>query len=115
MASVECGKYFKTNRRCLFDVPLSTIQKVVWPWYSFNGAFEATIADQRYFLSSVPRGAGIDAWYHGLSTGRQWGSYGRQTSTGGCAHRRTHVSGFLPNRADFYSGLLLSSLAECGD
>jgi hypothetical protein len=87
-ASVECGKFFKADRgtltltdgqlrfesggRCLFDVPLASIQKMVWHWYSFGGAFEATIAGQRYFLSFVPRGADLDLWYKGVSTARQW-------------------------------------------
>ncbi len=87
-ASVECGKYFKADRgtltladgqlrfesgdRCLFDVALSSVQKMVWHWYSFGGAFEATIADQKYFLSFVPRGSGMDEWYAGMSTARHW-------------------------------------------
>jgi hypothetical protein len=87
-APVECGKYFKADRgtltltsgnlrfesdgRCLFDVPLSSIQKVVWHWYSLSAAFEATIAGQNYFLSFVPRAASLNQWYSGLVTGRRW-------------------------------------------
>jgi hypothetical protein len=87
-ASVECGKYFKFDRgtltladrqlrleidgRCQFDVSLSSIQKIVWHWYSFSGALEVTIAGQSYFLSFVPRSSALSAWYNGLSTGRRW-------------------------------------------
>ena len=86
-ASVECGRYFKADRgtltltdgqlrfdsggRCLFDAALSSIQ-VLWHWYSFGGAFEAAIAGKKYFLSFVPRGAGMDEWSAGMSTARQW-------------------------------------------
>jgi len=85
-APVECGKYFKADRgiltfasgrlrfdsdsRCLFDVPLTSIQKIVW--YSFSAAFEATIAGQNYFLSFIPRAAGLNDWYNGLVAGRRW-------------------------------------------
>jgi len=87
-APVECGKYFKADRgtltlasgklrfdsdgRSVFDVPLSSIQKIVWHWYSFSAAFEATIAGQNYFLSFIPRAAGLNDWYNGLVTGRRW-------------------------------------------
>ncbi|MGD0223058.1 MAG: hypothetical protein ABSF71_12035 [Terriglobia bacterium] len=87
-ASVECGKYLKADRgtltladgqlrfetggRSLFDLPLRSIEKIVWHWYSFGGAFEATIAGQSNFISFVPRGAGLGVWYTGLSTARQW-------------------------------------------
>jgi hypothetical protein len=87
-APVECGKYFKAERgtltlmsgnlrfdsdgRCLFDVPLSSIQKIVWHWYSLSAAFEATIAGQNYFLSFVPRAASLNEWYNGMVTGRRW-------------------------------------------
>lgn len=88
-ASVECGKYISAERgtltladgqlrfetagdRALFDVPLSSAQKIIWHWYSFGGGFEAIIADKSYFISFVPRGAGLGVWYSGLSTGRRW-------------------------------------------
>jgi hypothetical protein len=86
--SVECGKYLKAERGTLtladgqlrfetgagvvFDVPLSSIQTVVWHWYSFSAAFEATISGQHYFLSFVPRGVNLGVWYSGISTGRRW-------------------------------------------
>ena len=86
-APVECGKYFQADRgtltladgqlrfetggRRLFDVPLSSIQ-IVWHWYSFSGAFEATIGGQSYFLSFVPRGASLNVWYAGMSAGHRW-------------------------------------------
>ena len=82
-APVECGKYFKADRGTLtleggqlkfeagglvrFDVALSSIQRIVWHWYSLSGAFEATIAGQSYFLSFVPRRASLSDWYTGLS------------------------------------------------
>jgi hypothetical protein len=85
---VECGKYLKAERgtltladgqlrfetggRALFDIPLSSIEKIVWHWYSLGGAFEATLGGQSYFLSFVPRGAGLGIWYTSLSTGRRW-------------------------------------------
>src|SRR5208337_1185400 len=87
-APVECGKYFKADRgtltlssgnlrfdsdgRCVFEVPLVSIQKIVWHWYSFSAAFEATIAGQNYFLSFIPRAAGFNDWWTGLVTGRRW-------------------------------------------
>lgn len=87
-ADVECGKFFKAERgtlslsggrlrfesgeRCVFDVPLSGIDKIVWHWYSFSAAFEARIGSESYFLSFVPRSSGLNAWYGGLTTGRQW-------------------------------------------
>ena len=87
-ASVECGKYIKAERgtltfadgqlrfetagRTLFDVPLSSAQKIIWHWYSLGGGFEAIIGGQSYFLSFVPRGSGLGVWYAGLSTGRRW-------------------------------------------
>jgi len=87
-AVVECGKYFRADRGILtlgddrlrfetdgessFDVPLGSIQKIVWHWYSFSAAFEATIAGKNYFLSFIPRGAGFGDWYHGLRTGHRW-------------------------------------------
>jgi hypothetical protein len=87
-ASVECGKYFKADRgtltladgklrfetggRSVFEVPLSSIQKIIWHWYSLGGAFEATVAGQSYFISFIPRGSGLGVWYTGLSTARRW-------------------------------------------
>jgi hypothetical protein len=87
-APVECGKYFKADRgtltlasgnlrfesdgRCVFDVPLPSIEKIVWHWYSFSAAFEATIARQNYFLSFIPRMAGFHEWWAALMTGRRW-------------------------------------------
>jgi hypothetical protein len=87
-ASVECGKFFKPDRgtltladgklrfetggRSLFDVPVSSIDKMIWHWYSLGGAFEATIGGQSYFVSFIPRGASLGVWYTGISTARRW-------------------------------------------
>ena len=100
-ASVECGKGFKalrgelslsggqlrfqTQDACVFEVAVTSIEKIVWHWYSFGGAFEATIRGKSYFLSFVPRRAGLGSWYAGLTTGRQWRAAleGRPAPTGG--------------------------------
>ena len=63
---------FENKNHCLFDSPLQKIQKTVWHWYSFSGAFEAWIDGAGYFVSFVPRRSGLSSWYAGLVKGRQW-------------------------------------------
>ena len=72
LPSVEPASFFETDGESSFDVALGSIQKIVWHWYSFSAAFEATIAGKNYFLSFIPRRAGFGEWYHGLRTGRRW-------------------------------------------
>ena len=87
-AVVWCGKYvhaeqgtlslhggnlrFETSQQLQFNVPVLKIEKIIWHWYSFSAAFEAVIDGKNYFLSFIPRGPGLGAWYAGLSTGRRW-------------------------------------------
>ena len=86
--AVECGKYLKAQRgtltfadgqlrfetggRPLFDLPLGSIEKIVWHWYSFGGAFEAMIGGQSFIISFVPRGTSLGAWNAGITTARHW-------------------------------------------
>ena len=88
-ANVTSGKFLKAemgelslSQGCLqfsvlgktvFNTPLESIEKITWHWYSFSGAFEATINGARYFISFVPRQASLGgSWISGLRTGRQW-------------------------------------------
>ncbi len=87
-AQVECGKGFKADTGTLtlsggqlrfstaqgvaFDLPLAAIDKIVWHWYSFSAAFEATVAGKSYFLSFMPRGAGASTRFEALATARSW-------------------------------------------
>ena len=87
-AQVECGKGFKADVGSLtlsknhlrfetasgvaFDIAVESIEKIVWHWYSFGAAFEATIGGKSYFLSFMPRGAGLGTWYESLGVGRCW-------------------------------------------
>lgn len=111
-ADVTCGKYVKAEMGgltlsdgCLrfqgrngtfFETAVSRIEKITWHWYSFSGAFEALIGGKSYFLSFVPRQAGMRSWSAGLTTGRQWRAAleGRPATT----HRPVFViifNGFL--------------------
>jgi hypothetical protein len=87
-AAVSCGKWvradrgtlylrkarlrFQTGERCVFDVTVSGIEKITWHWYSFGAAFEATIGGTSYFLSFMPRYAGLGDWNAALAAGRRW-------------------------------------------
>ena len=88
-ANVTCGKFFKAETgelslshgrlrfvvlgTAVFDTSFKAIEKIVWHWYSFSAAFEATIEGATYFISFVPRNAQLaGSWSSGLRTGRQW-------------------------------------------
>ena len=87
-AQVECGRDFKAENGTLtlsqgqlrfdtqngvaFDLPVTAIGKIVWHWYSFSAAFEATIDGKSYFLSFMPRRPSLAAWFEGMATGRKW-------------------------------------------
>ena len=88
-ATATCGKFFKAETgelslshgrlrfvvlgTAVFDTSFKAIEKITWHWYSFSGAFEATIEGTNYFLSFVPRNAQLGgSWSSGLRTGRQW-------------------------------------------
>ena len=63
---------FENEKRCLFDSDVKKIEKMVWHWYSFSGAFEVWIDGASYFISFVPRNSGLGTWYSGLVEGRKW-------------------------------------------
>jgi hypothetical protein len=87
-ARVECGRgmralrgelLFSAGRLCLraddqtvFDVPASSIERIVWHWYSFGAAFEAWINGKSYFVSFIPRSPSMTEWYRGLVAGHYW-------------------------------------------
>jgi hypothetical protein len=132
-AAVECGKGFKalrgtlslsngslrfqTRDECVFDVSPASIEKIVWHWYSFSGAFEATIHQKNYFLSFVPRGASLGAWYAGLSTGRQWRAAleGRPAPTGGPLIARIFLAVYWLLRILILGVFLILALANMVD
>ena len=82
-AKATCGKYLKLDfgtitmaggelsfeaaGRRVFDIPLSAIEKIVWHWYSFSGAFEFTTAGQNYFISFM-----TGEYFASLSRGITW-------------------------------------------
>jgi hypothetical protein len=71
--SLNAGRLrFANEQRCLFDSELSKLEKIVWHWYSFSGAFEVWIGDANYFVSFVPRKSRLGAWHSGLAEGHQW-------------------------------------------
>jgi hypothetical protein len=132
-ATVECGKGFKalagtltlsngslrfeTKDECVFDVPPASIERIVWHWYSFSGAFEATIHQKNYFLSFVPRGASLGAWYAGLTTGRQWRAAleGRCAPTGGPLIARIFLAVYWLLRLLILGVFLILALANMVD
>ena len=63
---------FENEKHCLFDVPLKQIEKTIWHWYSFGGAFELWIDGISHFISFVPRHARLNSWYAGLAEGHKW-------------------------------------------
>ena len=88
-SNATCGKFLKAETgelslshgrlrfvalgKSVFDTSFKAIEKITWHWYSFSGAFEATIEGTNYFLSFVPRNAQLGgSWSSGLRTGRQW-------------------------------------------
>ena len=88
-ADATCGKFFKAETgklslaggrlqflaggKTVFDTPFVAIEKIIWHWYSFSGAFEVDIDGKSYFLSFVPRHAKLGgSWNSGLQVGRQW-------------------------------------------
>jgi len=132
-AAVECGKGFKalrgtlslsngslrfqTKDECVFDLPTASIEKIVWHWYSFSGAFEATIHGKSYFLSFVPRGASLGAWYAGLTTGRHWRAAleGRRAPTGGPLIARIFLGLYWLLRLLFLGVFLILALGIMAD
>lgn len=111
-AQVECGKGFKastgtlslsndqlrfeTDEGAAFDLPLSSVPKLIWHWYSFSAAFETTIDGKNYFISFMPRGAGLATWYESLATGRKWRAAleGRPLPTGSSIFSRIFMAAF---------------------
>jgi len=132
-AAVECGKGFKalrgtlslsngrlrfqTKDECVFDVAPASIEKIIWHWYSFSGAFEGTIHQKHYFLSFVPRGANLGAWYAGLRMGRQWRAAleGRSAPTGGPIAARIFLVLYWLLRIFFLGVFLIVTLATMAD
>jgi len=45
---------FRTSAGVQFDVPLSEVSYVEYPWYYFGGGVQFTVAGRRYRLSFVP-------------------------------------------------------------
>src|SRR5690606_12929953 len=45
---------FRTSAGVQFDVPLSEVSYVEYPWYYFGGGVQITVAGRRYRLSFVP-------------------------------------------------------------
>lgn len=111
-AQVECGKGFKassgtlalsndhlrfeTDEGAAFDLPLSSVPKLIWHWYSFSAAFETTIDGKNYFISFMPRGAGLTTWYESLATGRKWRAAleGRPIPTGSSIFAKLFMAAF---------------------
>ena len=49
---------YTTPVREVFDVPLSEVTDVIWPWYYFGGGVKLTVGVEQYRLSFVlPNGA----------------------------------------------------------
>ena len=63
---------FANKKRCLFDCALTKIEKTVWHWYSFGGAFEVWIDGTSYFISFVPRRSRLGSCHLGLDEGHRW-------------------------------------------
>jgi hypothetical protein len=87
-ARVECGRgvralrgelllsagqlCLRSDSQTVFDVPVSSIERIVWHWYSFGAAFEAWINGKSHFISFIPRSPSMTEWYRGLVAGRYW-------------------------------------------
>ena len=103
---------FDTVDATAFNVSVGSIQ-IVWHWYSFSTAFETTIEGTNYFLSFMPRGAGLNSWHGGLTTGRQWRAAlaGRPVPTSGPIVAKIFVGVFWLLRLFFLVVAALLSLA----
>ena len=63
---------FANEKRCLFDCQLNKIEKMVWQWYSFGGAFKVWIDGVSYLVSFVPRQSRLGSCHLGLDEGHRW-------------------------------------------
>lgn len=65
-----------TNDRCAFDVPLSEVRDVEFPWYYFGGGVKFSIGADRYRLSFVrPENlGGHSSIFEGRQAGKDWKS-----------------------------------------
>lgn len=87
-AHVVCGRGVRNTRGelllsdgkiCLrldgkeeFHLPVSSLDRIVWHWYSFSAALETRVNGKSYFLSFIPRSPSLNQWYRGLMAGRYW-------------------------------------------
>ena len=96
---------FDGEKDCRFDCALNLIEKIIWHWYSFGGAFEVYIAGASYFVSFVPRHARLAAWHTGLAEGHRWRALleGRAAPLGPALGARIFMSLYSLIQAFFYS------------
>ena len=87
-AHVECGRGVRNMRGelvlsdekiCLrlngkeeFHLPVSSLERIVWHWYSFSAALDVRVSGKSYFISFIPRSPSLSQWYRGLTAGRYW-------------------------------------------
>ncbi len=132
-AQVECGKgrkassgtltlsndqfRFETEEGVAFDLPLSSLPKLIWHWYSFSAAFETTIDGKNYFISFMPRSPGLGTWYGSLATGRMWRAAleGRPIPTGSSIFAKLFIAAFWLLRLFFLGCALILCLVSFGD
>lgn len=67
---------FSTGERCLFDVLLSEVRDVKFPWYYFSGGVQFRVGNERYRLSFVEPNnvAGHSDIGEGRRAGKMWKS-----------------------------------------
>lgn len=103
---------FENEKRCLFDSDVKKIEKMVWHWYSFSGAFEVWIDGASYFISFVPRNSGLGTWHSGLVEGRKWRAVfaGRPVPKGSSIGIKLFTSLYSLIQAFFYAvgGILMA-------
>ncbi len=63
---------FTTGEGKVFDVALSAVRKVHFPWYYFGGGIKITIAAQHYRISFVRPNDGAD-FDAGMDARSEWG------------------------------------------
>ena len=62
---------FMTEQRSLFEVPLSRVSNVSFPWYYFGGGVKFRIGADRYRMSFVEPGESGDIG-EGRRAGKAW-------------------------------------------
>ena len=71
---------FTTGERRIFDVPLSEVRDVKFPWYYFSGGVQFSVGNERYRLSFVQ--PNNEAGYPDISKGRRAGKVWKSVLTG---------------------------------